>query len=173
MVPPPEHRLAGIPLVGASRFVATCSCGWRGEPMMNAGLAGALYDRHVAAVVPPPPPPDVPRGSAEAARLLYADLVPTIKDAVRRGEAAGVAVHLERLAAAAAVLGDREERLAGAVRREWNRLVEEPTSRQRATVVVGLVELADRARQKLVAAQAFERSSSNASTNRPAPDRLQ
>ncbi|MDQ8027855.1 MAG: response regulator, partial [Brevundimonas sp.] len=43
----------------------------------------------------------------------------------------------------------REQRLARAVRREWARLVEEPTPRQRATVIVGLVELGERARHQL------------------------
>lgn len=157
MVPTPEHRLAGIPLVGSSRFVATCACGWRSDPVMSAGLAGATYDHHVATAAAPRPLPGVPRSSADAAQVLYAELVPAIKDAVRSGEAHAVAQHLERMTAAASLLGDREERLAAAVRREWHRLVEEPTARQKATVVVGLVELADRARQKLAAMKPFER----------------
>ena len=87
--------------------------------------------------------------ASEAARKLYADLLPPIKEAVRSDRPLVVADEVVQMETAAAMLGDREQRLARAVRREWGRLVEEPTPRQRATVIVGLVELGERARAQL------------------------
>ena len=43
-----DHRLERIDFKRPSRFVAVCACGWRSEPTLSAGLAGALWDRHVA-----------------------------------------------------------------------------------------------------------------------------
>jgi hypothetical protein len=121
--------------------------------MFSAGLAGALWDRHVEQLASDQPA-DVPvidldLSASEAARMLYADLLPPIKDAVRTDRAITVADEVQRMAGAAAMLGDRELRLANAIHREWARLVEEPTARQRATVIVGLVELGERARAQL------------------------
>lgn len=53
---------------------------------------------------------------------------------------------MERLVVLAGALGERERRLVGAVRREWERLAHDTTPRQRASVIVGLVELAERAK---------------------------
>jgi hypothetical protein len=148
-----DHRLERIDFRRPARFTAVCLCGWRSEPMFSAGLAGALWDRHVEQL-PDEDPADEPvldldLTSTEAARLLYADLLPPIKDAVRADQPLSVAQQMVRLESAAAMLGDREHRLARAVQREWARLVEEPTPRQRATVIVGLVELGERARHQL------------------------
>lgn len=153
------HRLERIDFTRPSRFTAVCSCGWRSEPTLNAGLAGALWDRHVEQQ------PHATDGSAqivdvdvtvgEAARELYADLVPGLKHAVRGDDPLSATDGIERMERIAAVLGDREQRLAQAVRREWTRLVEDHTNRQKATVVVGLVELGERARQHLSRSQAL------------------
>lgn len=148
-----DHRLERIDFRRPARFTAVCSCGWRSEPMFSAGLAGALWDRHVeqlAAEHPASAPViDLDLSAADAARMLYADLLPPIKDAVRTDRAITVADEVQRMESAAAMLGDRELRLANAVHREWARLVEEPTPRQRATVIVGLVELGERVRAQL------------------------
>jgi hypothetical protein len=148
-----DHRLERIDFRRPARFTAVCTCGWRSEPMFSAGLAGALWDRHVEQR-PDESPKDAPvidldLTASEAARMLYADLLPVIKDAVRADSPITVADDMVRMETAAAMLGDREQRLAHAVRREWARLVEEPTPRQRATVIVGLVELGERARGQL------------------------
>jgi hypothetical protein len=148
-----EHRLERIDFRRPTRFVAVCTCGWRSEPMFNAGLAGALWDRHVQQV-PDESPKDAPvidvdLTATDAARLLYAELLPPLKDAVRSGRALSVADEIGRMQTAAANIGEREQRLAKAVHREWARLVEEPSLRQRATVIVGLVELGERARAQL------------------------
>ena len=148
-----DHRLERIDFRRPARFTAVCTCGWRSEAMFSAGLAGALWDRHVEQL-PDESPKDAPvfdldLTASEAARVLYGELLPPIKDAVRSDRALGVADEMVRMETAAAMLGDREQRLAHAVRREWARLVEEPTPRQRATVIVGLVELGERARAQL------------------------
>jgi hypothetical protein len=148
-----EHRLERIDFRRPSRFVAVCTCGWRSDPMFSAGLAGALWDRHVEQV-PDESPKDAPvvdvdQSTTEAARRLYADLLPPIKAAVRGDDASAVADEVLTMQVAAAALGDREQRLANAVHREWERLVAEPSARQRATVIVGLVELSERARAQL------------------------
>ena len=148
-----DHRLERIDFRRPARFTAVCTCGWRSEAMFSAGLAGALWDRHVEQL-PDEAPKDAPvidldLTASEAARMLYAEVLPPIKDAVRGDQPLSVADEMVRMETAAAMLGDREQRLAHAVRREWARLVEEPTPRQRATVIVGLVELGERARAQL------------------------
>jgi hypothetical protein len=148
-----DHRLERIDFRRPARFTAVCTCGWVSEPMFSAGLAGALWDRHVDEV-PDEEPKDAPiidldLSATEAARLLYGELLPPIKDAVRADRPLDVGDEVIRMETAASVLGDREQRLARGVRREWARLVEEPTPRQRATVIVGLVELGERARVQL------------------------
>ena len=153
-----DHRLERIDFRRPARFTAVCTCGWRSEPMLSAGLAGALWDRHVEQQ-PDESPKDAPvidvdLSVSDAARALYADLLPPIKDAVRSDQPLTVIDDIERMETAAAVLGEREQRLARAVRREWSRLVEDPSSRQRATVIVGLVELGERARIHLGRTQA-------------------
>jgi hypothetical protein len=80
---------------------------------------------------------------------VYAELIPTLKDAARAGQPLTAVPAFARMEQLAAQLGEREGRLARAVRREWDRLVDEPTGRQRATVIVGLVELGERAREHL------------------------
>lgn len=30
---------------------AQCTCGWRSEPALNAGMAGAMWDRHLEEVL--------------------------------------------------------------------------------------------------------------------------
>ena len=145
---PPHHRLEGIEFLPPARFVAVCSCGWQTEPVHTAGLAGAIFDRHADELAPAAVRPAT-LAPADAAELLLGELVPRIRDAVREGESLAVIDDLERVKEAAAVLGEREERLAASVRREWVRLIEEPTSRQRATVLTGLVELAEMARRHL------------------------
>jgi hypothetical protein len=148
-----DHRLERIDFRRPARFTAVCTCGWRSEPMLSAGLAGALWDRHVEQV-PDESPKDAPVVDvdltlADAARELHAQVLPAIKDAVRGHRPLQVIDEVERMELTATVLGERERRLARAVRREWARLVEDPTSRQRATVIVGLVELGERARAHL------------------------
>jgi hypothetical protein len=148
-----EHRLERIDFRRPSRFSAVCTCEWRSDPMFSAGLAGALWDRHVEQL-PDESPKDAPvvdvdQTTTEAARRLYAELLPPIKEAVRSDEPATVADEVLTMQVAAAALGDREQRLANAVHREWERLVAEPSPRQRATVIVGLVELSERARTQL------------------------
>ena len=153
------HRLERIDFTRPSRFTAVCSCGWRSEPTLNAGLAGALWDRHVEqqphSASGPARIVDVDVTVGEAARELYADLVPALKHLVRGDDPLGATDGIERMEAIAGTLGEREQRLARAVRREWTRLAEDSTSRQRATVVVGLVELGERAREHLARTQAI------------------
>lgn len=149
-----EHRLDRIDFRRPARFTAVCTCGWRSEPMLSAGLAGSLWDRHVeqrptGAPSGQVPIVDVDLTIADAARRLHAELLPAIKDAVRADAPLTVIDAIEDMEAAAATMGEADQRLARAVRREWTRLVEEPTSRQRATVIVGLVELGERARAHL------------------------
>lgn len=144
----PPHRLDGIDFLPPARFLAVCSCGWRTEPVHTAGLAGAIFDRHVEEVAPAAVEPTA-LAAVDAAELLFTTLVPTVKEAVREGESLAVIDDLERLKEAAAVLGEREGRLAATVRREWVRLIEDPSSRQRATVLTGLVELGEMARRHL------------------------
>ena len=154
-----NHRLERIDFTRPSRFTAVCSCGWRSEPTLNAGLAGALWDRHVEQQPHtsngPPVIVDVDVTVGEAARELYADLVPALKHAVRGDDPLAAVDGIERMEAVAGILGDRELRLARAVRREWARLTEDTTNRQRATVIVGLVELGERAREQLARTQAI------------------
>ena len=151
-----DHRLERIDFRRPARFTAVCTCGWVSEPMFSAGLAGALWDRHVDEL-PSEEPRDAPiidldLSATEAARVLYGELLPPIKEAVRSDDPLAVSDEMMQMESAAAMLGDREQRLARAVRREWGRLVEEPTARQRATVIVGLVELGERARAQLARA---------------------
>jgi hypothetical protein len=147
-----EHRLQRIDFQRPSRYCAVCTCDWRSEPVLAAGLAGSLWDRHAKTV-----PTEVPTGApildvdlavGEAARELYA-LIPILKDAARAGHPLAAVESFDRMEQLVGLLGDREQRLARAVRREWDRLVGESTSRQRATVIVGLVELGERAREHL------------------------
>ena len=158
-----DHRLERIDFRRPARFTAVCSCGWRSDAMFSAGLAGALWDRHIEQLRDDDASDDAPvidldLTASEAARMLYAELLPPIKDAVRADRPLTVTDHLVRMETAAAMLGDREHRLAQAVRREWTRLVEDPTPRQRATVIVGLVELGERARGELARHLAPSRS---------------
>lgn len=148
-----DHRLQRIDFQRPSRFSAVCVCDWRSEPVLSAGVAGSLWDRHAK---PEPteapttaPILDVDMALGEAAREVYADLVPVLKDAARAGHPLVAAGAFARMEEVAALLGPREQRLAAAVRREWDRLVELSTSRQRATVIVGLVELGERSREHL------------------------
>jgi hypothetical protein len=148
-----EHRLQRIDFQRPSRFVAVCMCGWRSESVLAAGLAGSLWDRHARTV-----PADEPTGApildvdialGEAARELYGTIIPVLKDAARAGHPLTAMAAFERMEQLAVLLGAREERLARAVRRQWDLLVDNTTSRQRATVIVGLVELGERAREHL------------------------
>ena len=41
-----DHRYEGVEPHGRNRFVARCSCGWRSEPYVSAGLAGTAFDGH-------------------------------------------------------------------------------------------------------------------------------
>jgi hypothetical protein len=43
----PEHRSFRIQLDGDRAF-AVCTCEWQSDPALNAGMAGAMWDRHVA-----------------------------------------------------------------------------------------------------------------------------
>jgi hypothetical protein len=148
------HRLLRVDFQRPAHFIAVCECGWRSEAASAAGLAGARWDDHALQA-----PGDAHSGSAsivdvdlaagEAARELYAELVPVLKDAVRAGAPLTVVAGMARMEELAAALGMREARVAGAVRRQWVRLVEDDTARQRATVIVGLVELGERAREHL------------------------
>ena len=148
-----EHRLLRVDFQRPSRFWAVCTCEWRSEPVLAAGLAGSLFDRHAKAVPSDHPSEapilDVDVALADAARELYATLIPVLKDAARAGQPLPAVQAFGRMEEVAALLGEREQRLARAVRREWDRLVDEPTGRQRATVIVGLVELGERAREHL------------------------
>ena len=138
-----DHRLDCIDFQRPARFLAVCTCGWRSDPMLSAGLAGSLWDRHRDEVVPARVPT---LSTAAACRELVEVVVPALVAAVRGADPMEPVDQMERLALLAATLGDRERRLAGAVQREWGRLAHDPTPRQRATVVVGLVELAERAK---------------------------
>jgi hypothetical protein len=82
---------------------------------------------------------------ADAAHQLAAELLPPIKHAIRCDAPLSVIDDIEHMEELAAVLGEREHLLARAIRREWARLLEEPTARQRAAVIAGLVELGERA----------------------------
>lgn len=44
-----DHRWLGYDNPLSGRFVAVCSCGWRSEPYLSAGLAGSACDQHRAA----------------------------------------------------------------------------------------------------------------------------
>lgn len=85
-----KHRLERIDFTRPSRFTAVCSCGWHSERTLSAGLAGALWDRHVeqqpATTDGPPRDVDVDVAVVEAARELYTELVPALKQAVRGDE---------------------------------------------------------------------------------------
>lgn len=48
---PAEHRSFRIELEG-DEVVAVCACGWRSAPAMNAGMAGALWDKHLEESAP-------------------------------------------------------------------------------------------------------------------------
>lgn len=141
-----EHHLKRIDLHPPDRFHAVCSCGWRSESVMNAGIAGAAWDAHVAVA---PVVSDVEPAGGDAARELYAELVPALKDAVRAGVPASTADGAHRMERLAAALGEREARVAAAVRRQWDVVGAEGSARDRAAVIVGLVELGDRARVHL------------------------
>lgn len=43
---PAAHRSFRIELDG-EQAIAVCTCGWRSESAMNAGMAGALWDKHL------------------------------------------------------------------------------------------------------------------------------
>jgi hypothetical protein len=43
---PEEHRSFRIEIDG-EQARATCTCGWRSDSAMNAGMAGAMWDRHL------------------------------------------------------------------------------------------------------------------------------
>jgi hypothetical protein len=53
----PCQRYLAIP-VGEERVEALCTCGWRSEPVLTAGMAGSLWDGHVAYRWTRPSPPD-------------------------------------------------------------------------------------------------------------------
>jgi hypothetical protein len=46
---PTSHRSFRIE-VERGKVHAVCACGWRSQPALNAGMAGALWDRHRADV---------------------------------------------------------------------------------------------------------------------------
>jgi hypothetical protein len=46
---PQEHRSFRIDLDG-EQARATCTCGWRSDSAMNAGMAGAMWDKHLEEV---------------------------------------------------------------------------------------------------------------------------
>ncbi|MCU1487678.1 MAG: hypothetical protein JWN67_4424 [Actinomycetia bacterium] len=147
-----EHRLQRIDFQRPSRYCAVCTCEWRSEPVLAAGLAGSLWDRH-GKTAPTGAPTDAPildvdLAVGEAARALYA-LIPILKDAARAGHPLAAVESFDRMELLVSVLGEREQRLARAVRLGDDRLIGESTSRQRATVIVGLVELGERAREHL------------------------
>ena len=48
-----DHRLDRIDFRRPARFTAVCTCGWQSEPMTSAGLAGAVWDRHLEQVRSP------------------------------------------------------------------------------------------------------------------------
>lgn len=137
------HRLDRIDFLRPSRFRAVCTCGWHSDPVLSAGLAGSLWDRHRDEVMPAPAPAS---SMAEASRELVEVVVPALVAAVRSEQPMTPVDAMERLVALAGVLGDRERRLVAAVQREWERLAHDTTPRQRASVIVGLVELAERAK---------------------------
>ena len=147
------HDLDRIDFLRPARFTAVCGCGWRSLPMYSAGLAGSLWDVHVdrapVAGGPMPSIVDLDLTAGDAARELYAEVLPAIKAAARGATPDEAVGAIPRMVGLAGVLGDRDGRLARAVEREWIRLLVEPTSRQRATVIVGLVELGERAREHL------------------------
>lgn len=43
---PPAHRSFRIELDG-DEARAVCVCGWQSDAAMNAGMAGAMWDRHL------------------------------------------------------------------------------------------------------------------------------
>jgi len=47
---PYAHRSFRIELVNEMAY-AQCTCGWQSEPALNAGMAGAMWDRHIEEVV--------------------------------------------------------------------------------------------------------------------------
>lgn len=47
---PPEHRSFRIELNGEFAR-AICACGWQSDPSMNAGMAGAMWDRHLESMI--------------------------------------------------------------------------------------------------------------------------
>jgi hypothetical protein len=46
---PPEHRSFRIELSGELAY-AVCACGWRSHNALNAGMAGAMWDKHLEEV---------------------------------------------------------------------------------------------------------------------------
>lgn len=138
-----EHRLDRIDFQRPSRFRAVCTCSWHSDPVLSAGLAGSLWDGHRDEVTPVHVPTP---STAETSRELVEVVVPALVAAVRSERPMAPVEAMERLVVLAAVLGDRERRLVAAVQREWERLAHDTTPRQRASVIVGLVELAERAK---------------------------
>lgn len=138
-----DHRLDRIDLERPSRFRAVCTCSWQSDPVFSAGLAGSLWDRHRDEGMPAPVPAP---STAEASRELVEVVVPALVAAVRSEQPMARVEAMERLVVLAGILGDRERRLVGALQREWERLAHDTTPRQRASVIVGLVELAERAK---------------------------
>jgi hypothetical protein len=47
---PLAHRSFRIELQG-ELACAVCTCGWRSDTAMNAGMAGAMWDKHLDEVV--------------------------------------------------------------------------------------------------------------------------
>lgn len=47
---PAEHRSFRIEL-SDELARAVCTCGWQSEPSINAGMAGAMWDRHLEAMI--------------------------------------------------------------------------------------------------------------------------
>jgi hypothetical protein len=42
-----DCRRYSVEPVSRTRLEARCSCGWRSQPCVTAGLAGTAWDRHV------------------------------------------------------------------------------------------------------------------------------
>ena len=47
---PAAHRSFSIEMDG-DLALAICTCGWRSPGAMNAGMAGALWDKHLEEVI--------------------------------------------------------------------------------------------------------------------------
>lgn len=43
-----DHRYEVAFVVRTNTFLARCSCGWSSRPLSTSGLAGTVWDRHIA-----------------------------------------------------------------------------------------------------------------------------